>query len=190
MDLHLNYKPIESTSFTTRMAGVKDARDLLAMVEANRTRISTYFPGIIKYCGSVQELSAHLQQRNEEAKDGKYVIILIEDKTSHLLAGLVQLKDIDQQSAKREIGAFVDRMHEGTRIMTEALTALIENEFIVNGMNKLFLRTAENNLAARRLAEKLGFENEGLLKEDFRGQDGTFINLVYYGLRKSQWKTR
>jgi RimJ/RimL family protein N-acetyltransferase len=46
---------------------------------------------------------------------------------------------------------------------------------------KLFLRTHPTNLAARKIAEKCGFEVEGIIKRDYKTTSGELIDLVYYG---------
>ncbi len=53
------------------------------------------------------------------------------------------------------------------------------------GLNKVYCRVAPNNIASNRVAQKNGFELEGVLKQEFRIQDGSLIDLNYYGLLKS-----
>jgi ribosomal-protein-serine acetyltransferase len=185
-----NYRILSSETLTIRMAQKADAEELLKLIDDNRDRIAAYFPGVMKFCESVTTLQDHLQQRSEESSQGKYVIMLIFGRPDMKLLGLVQLKDIDTNAMKREIGAFIDRNSEARGLMLHALGLLLEDGFRENGINKFFLRTAENNAPARHLAEKLGFIQEGLLREDFRDNTGKYHQLVYYGLLKSDWDNR
>lgn len=102
------YKTLSFENFLIRMAEEKDAPAVLELVNANRNRITNYFPGIIRFCDSLSDLQRHLEVRSKEANEGKYVIMLIFDSEEKNIMGLVQLKDIDTNAQKREIGAFVD----------------------------------------------------------------------------------
>ena len=54
------------------------------------------------------------------------------------------------------------------------------------GFTKLFLRTSPANTDACLLAEKCGFEIEGLLRKDYKTTSGELVDLRYYGLLNSQ----
>jgi RimJ/RimL family protein N-acetyltransferase len=50
------------------------------------------------------------------------------------------------------------------------------------GLNKIFMRIAEDNVSSRRVAEKNEFKIEGVLRKDFKTAEGKLIDVVYYGL--------
>jgi RimJ/RimL family protein N-acetyltransferase len=54
-------------------------------------------------------------------------------------------------------------------------------------MKKLFLRTHEKNIASRRVAEKNGFVMEGIIRNDYKTTSGVVVDLMYYGLLKSEF---
>jgi len=49
---------------------------------------------------------------------------------------------------------------------------------------KIYLRTHHSNKAAQSLAEKCGFEKEGIIRMDYKTSSGKIIDLIYYGLIK------
>jgi RimJ/RimL family protein N-acetyltransferase len=46
---------------------------------------------------------------------------------------------------------------------------------------KLFLRTHESNIAAKRIAENSGFQQEGIIRCDYKTASGEIVDLIYYG---------
>jgi len=46
----------------------------------------------------------------------------------------------------------------------------------------MFLEVLESNEASRRLCESVGFRAEGLYRDGYRDEAGSFHNLVPYGM--------
>jgi ribosomal-protein-serine acetyltransferase len=61
---------------------------------------------------------------------------------------------------------------------------VLTRTYRTTGFTKLFLRTQALNTQACGLAEKLGFEKEGLLRKDYKTTSDELVDLVYYGLLK------
>jgi RimJ/RimL family protein N-acetyltransferase len=50
------------------------------------------------------------------------------------------------------------------------------------GIHRVFLEVLERNTAAQALCERLGFCREGCYRDGYRAADGTYHNLIPYGL--------
>jgi len=96
--------------------------------------------------------------------------------------GFIDLKNINWNIPKTEIGYFVNRDDEGKGISSNALKMIIGFCFNELKMSKLFLRTTKSNLGSQRVAEKNGFEKEGFVKRDYKTASGEIVDLLYYGL--------
>jgi RimJ/RimL family protein N-acetyltransferase len=190
MKTGIQYPAIHLDGYTLRMATGSDAEKFMALVNNNLNRVSPYFPGIVKFCGDLSVLKTHLEERALAAAEGRYTIMVIEDNSNGSLVGVIQLKDIDENAAKREFGAFMDETYGGKGVMTKALSKIIDHGFNSLQLNKVFLRTAQTNTRSRRLAEKTGFVQEGLLRQDFRTSGGDLMDAVYYGLLKEDWNKK
>ncbi|MBT2639530.1 MULTISPECIES: GNAT family N-acetyltransferase [unclassified Bacillus (in: firmicutes)] len=68
----------------------------------------------------------------------------------------------------------------GKNLLLESISWADENE-----IKKITLHVMETNESARRLYEKLGFEVEGVLKNDKLLSDGNFYNMVVMGRLKN-----
>jgi ribosomal-protein-serine acetyltransferase len=55
-------------------------------------------------------------------------------------------------------------------------------------MNKVFICTSKINTASQRIATKHGFQQEGILREEFKSGDEMLEDIVYFGLLKSDYE--
>ena len=117
----------------------------------------------------------------DKAKEKTYLPFIILDNTTGSVAGFMDLKNIDWNIPKAEVGYFIDRKYEGKGLSRKAFAVFINQCFIGLGFNKLFLRTHSSNVAAQRLAETCGFIIEGNLRRDYKTSAGELVDLLYYG---------
>jgi RimJ/RimL family protein N-acetyltransferase len=175
-------------NYTIRPITQDDAAHFFQLVENNRPRISAYFPGIVSKTTTLEHTRTHIAERIAGAATGKYMIYLVVDNLTQKIAGVVQLKDIDTNARKRELGFFVDSNYEKKGIATKSILAACGFCFNKLNLNKVFMRIAEENAASRRVAEKCGFRIEGKLRDDFTTSEGKLITLFYYGLLRNEFE--
>ncbi len=53
------------------------------------------------------------------------------------------------------------------------------------GVHRIFAETLESNSGARALCERVGFLREGCYRDGYRGDDGSYHNLIPYGMLSS-----
>ena len=98
------------------------------------------------------------------------------------------LTNINCAVNKAELYIFVNPKSQKSGIGTQATFLLCRYGFEQLGLNKIYLETNEDNLAARRVYEKCGFILEGNHREEYISQDGHLLSRMYYGLLKSEYK--
>ena len=110
----------------------------------------------------------------EVLADGRYI-------------GNIGLYDIDWKERKAEYGILIgDKAAWGQGYGQDASTALLEYAFLELNLNRVFLRVLALHERAIRLYEKLGFREEGRLRQDvFRG--GAYRDTVIMGLLASEY---
>lgn len=111
-----------------------------------------------------------------------YYSFLIIDDAHNDIVGYIDVKDIDWGIPKAEFGCYFDSEYCGKGLATGAMNVVIAHLFKEEGFLKLFLRTHKENVAARKLAERCGFEVEGVIRKDYKKTNGEIVDLVYYGL--------
>ncbi|OIK13638.1 GNAT family N-acetyltransferase [Bacillus sp. MUM 13] len=93
-------------------------------------------------------------------------------KEDHVFIGSTGLHRINWQLPKFEIGYWIDSRYGKKGYMTEAAEALTAFAFDYYGANRVEIRCDPNNISSRRIAEKLGYPLEGILRNEGLTADG------------------
>lgn len=168
-------------NYQIRMLTEADLLPFFSMVDRNRSRLETYFVGTASKTKTLDDTRQFLKEITERVNARTYFPYIIEDVKNNRPAGFLDLKNIDWNIPKAEIGCYMDKGYAGKRIARKALKLFCLYCFIKLDFNKLFLRTHESNTAARKLAESAGFEVEGILRKDYKTSAGELVDLMYYG---------
>lgn len=168
-------------NFSIRLLEEQDIDPYYKLVQKNRPRLEAFFTGTTsktKTYADTQKFLSEMVQRTKEKTYFPYVII---DDTSNTIAGFLDLKNIDWNIPKSELGCYIDEDYEGKGISSEAVKVFCDFCFLEYKFKKMFLRTHPSNAAARSIAEKCGFEVEGILRREYKTTSGEIIDLIYYG---------
>ena len=169
--------------FNLRHLAVNDGTQFLNLIDRNRQRLLDFFPVTTASITNLESAFKYVDQHLAmEARKEQYILVL-EDKEM-LLQGMIIIKNIDWRVPKAELAYFIDKNLQGQGIMTKALGEAVTYGFEELGMNRLFIITSVDNLSSRRIAEKNGFEAEGVLRKNFRISNGELIDNVCYGKLK------
>jgi len=168
-----------------RHLNAEDGRELYRLVDRNRYRLQNYFPVTVNTLASLSGAFKYVDDKlKEEAEKMHYTFVL--EAADHTLQGAIFIKNIDWRVPKAELAYFIDESLEGRGIMTRAISEVVQFGFGDLDMNKMYIITSVDNTASRKMAEKNGFETEGILRSNFRIATGELIDMVYYGiLRKT-----
>jgi len=164
-----------------RALQLTDAIPLFALIERNRVRLGDYFPVTIELIKTPAESLAYVTEKLDEAKRRQFYCFVLEGLDG-TLQGIFFLKNINWRVPKCELAYFIDKDYAGKGIMSKTFPLIIDYCFAELKMNRLYLITMANNQASRKLAERCGFEVEGILRNDFRLSSGVLVDDVYYGL--------
>lgn len=104
------------------------------------------------------------------------------------LIGQAAFKSIRWFNRKAELSLFIHPDYQGKKIGSKIMEAMIGHAFMQLNLHRLEAEIIEYNPAALRLVEKLGFVNEGRLREA-RYFDGKYYDILRYGLLKSEYQT-
>jgi ribosomal-protein-alanine N-acetyltransferase len=102
------------------------------------------------------------------------------------VVGAVSLKNISHSMGYGEIGYGLAESHHGKGIATAAVRLLVEKIFRETNLRRLLAYVHEENVASCRVLEKLGFQEEGLLRQHYV-INGAAANEILYGLLKREW---
>ncbi|WP_342663987.1 GNAT family protein [Peribacillus kribbensis] len=103
------------------------------------------------------------------------------------IAGTVGFNEINKSAKIGEIGYWLGQEFQGKGIMTKAVKALIEYGFKDLGLNRVEAYAASGNSKSRDLIERLGFTQEGIIRQAEWLYDH-YVDHVVYGLLAEEWK--
>jgi ribosomal-protein-serine acetyltransferase len=168
-------------NYTIRLLTTADLDDYFLMVEKNRRRLEDFFTGTVSRTRTREDTREFLADVTQRAKDRTYFPYIIFDNSQNAIAGFLDIKNIDWSIPKAELGSYIDEEYQGKGITTKAFDIFCSFCFTAYKFEKLFLRTHESNTAARRVAEKCGFQMEGIIRRDYKTTSGKLVDLIYYG---------
>ena len=99
------------------------------------------------------------------------------------LIGQCELFDFTNQS-KAEIGYWLGAAYHGQGLMTECLHAVIGYGFGTMGLHRIYARTSVENAPSIAMLKKVGFVQEGILRQD-DGRDGAWSDTALMAVLKS-----
>ena len=166
--------------FDLRLLTSSDAEIFYKLIEHNRPRLD-FFSGTVARTMTLSDTSDYLKEIMGKIEKKLYLPYFFFNKEDHSIVGFIDLKNIDWTIPKGELGYFVNEDHANQGIGTEMLNTFSEFCFRHYGLQKLFLRTHESNYPSRKIAERCGFEIEGILRRDYKTTSGELVDLVYYG---------
>jgi len=105
---------------------------------------------------------------------------LIIERSSGRLIGCAGLHRLDWSVPKAELGYWCRTSQTGRGLMTEAVRALSRLAISNLGSKRLEIIVDEENQPARKVAERCGFDLEGILRRERRAPDGSLRNTCVY----------
>lgn len=169
-------------NYLLRLVNSNDVQAYFDLVDINRKRLEDFFAGTVAKNKSMEDTGTFIAEVIEKAAKKTYFPFVIIDKSTQRMIGYADIKNIDWNIPKAELGYFIDKDYEGKGITTKALSKIIEYCFEVLQIRKIFLRTHESNISSRKVAEKNGFRVEGNIRSDYKTTSGVIIDVMYYGL--------
>ncbi len=101
--------------------------------------------------------------------------------------GTIGLLSIDRKNSKAEYYIAMGEVHLKEKgVSTQASKLILDYAFLELGLNRVYLFTETENVAAQRLFEKVGFVKEGCMKNDIASH-GRFVDRFVYGLCKEEY---
>lgn len=102
------------------------------------------------------------------------------------IAGVIGFHGMNWANRSTSIGYWLCERYRGSGVMTKSCKAIVEYAFRELNINRVEIRCAEKNLRSRAIPERLGFVNEGTIREAEWLYDH-YVNHVLYGVLAREW---
>jgi ribosomal-protein-serine acetyltransferase len=158
-----------------------------ALLEVNYERLAHWFPGTFDKPPTLDGTRADLERSGQGWLKGSQLPLAIAVKADDRwrLVGWVNLL-IDWPARSAEVGYWLDAEFEGRGLVTRAVTAVLDHAFGPLGLHRVELQTTTDNKRSRSVAQRLGFTQEGVLREAAAFPDERRDDVVY-GLLAREW---
>ena len=140
-----------------------DAPELHALIERNRARLALWISWA--HGQTPQDTRAFIGRARAMEQDGSGCSRAI--LASQALAGVVGLT-VDRTNRCGAIGYWLDAASEGKGVMTAAVATLADEGFDRYRLVRVEIRADVENHASKAVAERLGFQREGVLRQSYR----------------------
>lgn len=151
------------------------------LIQNNRSRLEDFFAGTVAKTQSLEATEVYCKELERKIEEKSYFPYLIVENESGSLLGFIDVKNIDWDIPKAELGAFVDSHFEGKGLVFHYVNELVSKIVEEHGFKKLLCRAASQNNRSIRVIKRLGFELEGTIRCDYRTTKGILVDLDYYG---------
>ena len=166
--------PIEA-SLSLRELAIDDAEELHELISANRRYLSAWMPWAPKQ--THEDTAAFIDQARRQSADDEGAHFAILDGST--IVGVVGFHPIDRANRSVNVGYWLDEQRQGNGIATRAVGAACRHAFSTWGVNRVEIRVATENTASQKLAERLSFTREGVLRQAQIVNDVVFDLAVY-----------
>lgn len=118
-------------------------------------------------------------------EDTRYDAVIEADRVP---VGTIGLLSIDRKNSKAEYYiAMGETSYKGKGIAKEASLLILQYGFETLLLNRIYLYTEVENVAAQKLFEKVGFVREGLIRQDILSH-GKYADRYAYGYLREDWR--
>ena len=164
----------------------RHAQELFALTDENRGQLRPWLPWIDRTqspADSLNMIKGGMQQFADNS--GFQAGIWFRGD----LSGVIGFHYISWVNRKTEIGYWLGASFQGQGLMTRACRAMVTYAFDEFELNRVEIRCATDNIRSRAVPERLGFKEEGVLRQ-VEWRNDHFGDLVVYGMLASEWKRK
>ncbi|RXZ00191.1 GNAT family N-acetyltransferase [Fictibacillus sp. S7] len=177
------FSELSTTRYQLREIKVEDAQDLHEVYSDSE---------VVKYWGaipfeSIEQTASLIQDFQNGFSSGATIRWGIAEKTSGRVIGTCGFHNWAKKKRRAEVGYEIRRSEWRKGVMSEVLGVILPYGFHTMELNRIGALIHPDNLGSAKLAEKLGFQAEGQLR-DYQFVDGEFQDLVMYSLLKKDTK--
>jgi len=159
-----------------------DAAELYALIEANREYLARWMPWAADQDLAGTERFIAEAEAQFARDDGFQARIAPAGE----IVGVAGFHAVDRVNRNTSIGYWLAEPAQGRGTMTTVVRALLDHAFCEWGLHRVEIHCAPENRRSRAIPERLGFREEGLLRETER-VGGRYLDSIVYGLLEEEW---
>jgi ribosomal-protein-serine acetyltransferase len=168
-----------------RALATSDAPALFRLIDSDRDRLGEWLPWVDE-TRTETDSARFISDAAEERQRRRSLVLGI--FIGPALTGTIGLHYIEWFDRSAELGYWISRGREGQGWATRAARAVLGFAFMQGGLNRVVIRCAIGNDRSRRVAERLGFQREGVLREAHYVR-GRYLDQHLFALLHREFRT-
>lgn len=176
------YKIEEELSL--RIIEMKDAERVFELTDKSRNHLREWLPWL-DFTTNVEDSREFIQGtlNGYAANKSMTTVILFHGE----VVGVAGFNSINWSNRTAYIGYWLGEDYQGKGIITKVAKALTDYAFNHLNLNKVEIRAAAGNKKSRSIPERLGFTNEGSIRQAEWLYDH-FVDHIVYGVLAEEWE--
>jgi len=177
------FKCIIDNDIELRLVESKYAEECFKVIFTNKSHLKKWLPWVEN--NRIEDTKLYIEASKKQycENNGFQSFIFCKDK----IIGAIGYHKFDWIHKTTSIGYWLAEEYIGKGIMTRACKKIIDYALKGLNLNRVEIRCAENNHKSRAIPERLGFTNEGTIREA-ELLNGSYVNHVVYGIVKREWE--
>ncbi|MEM5564952.1 GNAT family protein [Psychroserpens sp. AS72] len=151
------------------------------LIDNNRSRLEDFFAGTVSKTLTLDDTINYCVEIQQRIQNKSYLPYIITDTITNTFVGIVDVKNIDLNVPKAELGYFIDSNYSRKGITSKAVELVLDDIIETYQFKKILCRIGSKNTSSIHVALKNGFELEGTIRKDYRTTKGEIVDLNYYG---------
>lgn len=136
---------------------LKDAWGICDFVNANESRLSTFFPKTLADNLTPDLANRFVELKTKEFENNLEYLFTVKTNQSRKIIGLLYIKELDWEKKQGEFAYTIDYNFEGKGITSKIVKSLSEYAFASLDLEILQIIAHKTNLSSIKVAEKTGF---------------------------------
>lgn len=160
-----------------------DASEIFQLIERSRGHLRQWLPWV-DHETSIEDSLRFVQRSLQNYLDNKSFNLGI--RYQGQWAGVISFHTVNWPGRHVEIGYWLGLDFQGHGVVTRACRAMVDFAFHKLQLNRVTILCATDNARSRAIPERLGFTQEGTLREGEWLYDH-FVDLVIYSMLAREW---
>lgn len=174
-----------SDELELRLLEERHAEELFALVDRNRRHLRQWLPWL-DLTLSPSDTRIFIKNALDQFANNTGLVSGIWQRNR--LLGVIGFNSIDWQNRVAHIGYWIDAESQGNGFVTMGCEALIDYAFNELELNRVEIHCASGNKKSRAIPEKLGFSQEGIVRQAEWLYDH-YVDHLIYGMLASEWQS-
>jgi ribosomal-protein-serine acetyltransferase len=165
-----------------RLTEEADAEEMYAVVDANREFLARWMPWAAAQTLETTREYIRISRRQFAENQGLQLVIVEHDQ----IVGGLGFHKIDWVNRWTSIGYWIAEASQGRGTVTRAVRALTNHALTVWRLNRVEIQAGVENERSRAIPERLGFRQEGVLRQAERVGD-RYVDHAVYAMLAEDW---